>query len=49
MIDRPVTLNRVIKPAPPQVTSLPFDNEEPVLICQMDKQWSYVGNKKNQR
>ncbi|WP_354007591.1 IS1 family transposase [Endozoicomonas lisbonensis] len=43
----------VIKPlkklVPRQVTSLPFDNEELVLICQMDEQWSYVGNKKNQR
>ncbi|MET4692972.1 insertion element IS1 protein InsB [Endozoicomonas sp. NE40] len=37
------------KLVPPQVTQLPFDNEELVLICQMDEQWSYVGNKKNQR
>ena len=37
------------KLAPPKVTSLPFDNEDLVLICQMDEQWSYVGNKKNQR
>ena len=31
------------------MTPLPFDNEELVLLCQMDEQWSYVGNKKNQR
>ena len=31
------------------MTSLPFDREELVLICQMDEQWSYVANKKNQR
>ena len=37
------------KLTPPQVTSLPFDREELVLICQMDEQWSYVANKKNQR
>ena len=37
------------KLAPPQVTSLPFDREELVLICQMDEHWSYVANKKNQR
>lgn len=30
------------------MTPLPFDNEELLLICQMDEQWSYVGNKKNQ-
>ena len=31
------------------MTPLPFDNAGLILICQMDEQWSYVGNKKNQR
>ena len=31
------------------MTSQPFEGEEQVLICQMDEQWSFVGNKGNQR
>jgi len=31
------------------VTSQPFEGEEQVLICQMDEQWSFVGNKEKQR
>lgn len=42
-------ISHLKKLAPPQVTPLPFDNQKLVLLCQMDEQWSYVGNKKNQR
>ena len=31
------------------MTSLPFDKKELILVCQMDEQWSFVGDKKNQR
>ncbi len=31
------------------MTSLPFEKAKVVLLCEVDEQWSYVGNKKNQR
>ena len=31
------------------MTELPFENAKVQLICEMDEQWSFVGNKRNQR
>jgi insertion element IS1 protein InsB len=31
------------------VTSIPFDRANITLICEVDEQWSFVGNKKNRR
>ncbi|MEI8671034.1 IS1 family transposase [Vibrio sp. SA48] len=37
------------KLSPRQVTSIPFDRANITLICEVDEQWSFVGNKKNRR
>ncbi|MEZ8193076.1 IS1 family transposase [Vibrio splendidus] len=37
------------KLSPRQVTTIPFDIANIELICEVDEQWSFVGNKKNQR
>ncbi|MDE9537301.1 IS1 family transposase, partial [Xenorhabdus bovienii] len=34
---------------PRNVTTLPLDGKNIQLICEIDEQWSFVGNKKNQR
>ncbi|MGF1742784.1 IS1 family transposase [Vibrio profundum] len=34
---------------PRQVTTTPFDAANIELICEVDEQWSFVGNKKSQR
>ncbi len=31
------------------MTTLPLGGRDIELICEVDEQWSYVGNKKNQR
>ncbi|MGR5377210.1 IS1 family transposase [Vibrio harveyi] len=42
-------LSTLKKLSPRQVTSIPFDRENITLICEVDEQWSFVGNKKNHR
>ncbi|WP_157104611.1 IS1 family transposase [Xenorhabdus hominickii] len=37
------------KLTPRNVTTLPLDGNNIQLICEIDEQWSFVGNKKNQR
>ncbi|WP_208612550.1 IS1 family transposase [Xenorhabdus vietnamensis] len=48
-----VGINTVIrtfkKLTPRQVTTLPLTGSEIHLVCEIDEQWSFVGNKKNQR
>ncbi|WP_086004392.1 IS1 family transposase [Photobacterium marinum] len=48
-----VGLNTVLRTLkkfqPRQVTLVPFDKAEIELICEVDEQWSFVQNKKNQR
>ena len=34
---------------PKQVTTIPFDINKINVVCELDEQWSYVQNKKNQR
>ncbi len=34
---------------PTKVTSLPFENVRIEILCEMYEQWSFVGNKKNQK
>ncbi|MDC9624088.1 IS1 family transposase [Xenorhabdus sp. XENO-7] len=34
---------------PRNVTTLPLEGSDIQLICELDEQWSFVGNKKNQR
>ncbi len=34
---------------PRQVTTLPFTGNDIDIICEVDEQWSFVGNKKNPR
>ncbi|WP_211831119.1 IS1 family transposase [Kistimonas asteriae] len=36
------------KLSPQQVTSHPFEKARVELLCEMDEQWSFVGNKRNQ-
>ena len=37
------------KLSPLTVTKLPFENARVKILCEVDEQWSFVGNKKNQR
>ncbi|MGL9735562.1 MAG: hypothetical protein ACR5LF_07610 [Symbiopectobacterium sp.] len=34
------------KPSPRNVTTLPLNNLQILLICEVDEMWSFVGNKK---
>lgn len=42
-----VGINTVKKLSPKQVTTRTAAYEDVTLICEIDEQWSYVGNKKN--
>ncbi|WP_275075211.1 IS1 family transposase [Providencia rettgeri] len=48
-----ISINAVVrtfkKLSPRQVTSLPLDNLHIELLCEVDEQWSFVANKKQQR
>ena len=37
------------KLSPLTVTKLPFENARVQILCEVDEQWSFVGNKKTQR
>ncbi|MDC9623465.1 IS1 family transposase [Xenorhabdus sp. XENO-7] len=43
------TVMTTLKTSPRHVTTLPLDGDNIQLICEMDEQGSFVGNKKNQR
>ncbi len=43
------TVMTTLKTYPRNVTTLPLDGDNIQLICEMDEQGSFVGNKKNQR
>lgn len=48
-----ISINAVVrtlkKLSPRQVTFLPLDNLHIELLCEVDEQWSFVANKKQQR
>ncbi|HCJ9454240.1 TPA: IS1 family transposase [Escherichia coli] len=48
-----ISINAVVrtfkKLSPRNVTTLPLDNLQIQLICEVDEMWSFIGNKKRQR
>ena len=48
-ISRTTVIAHLKNSRPPQVTLLPFEQAKVELICEMDEQWSFVSDKKNQR